>query len=182
MRIEALAFGLAISWAALGVARATEVQFTIKGGDPTTTFELSTTSGHDEGVFFFFPSVLLTVGGAPPTSVSLTFWSEELGGGFSGGLFDFTNVQPFYSGPESSPTFATQAYPGLLNTSTGKTDTVTVTELSTAPPPPALSVPEPSTWAMLLLGFVGLSYAGYRKARTRTAPAARPGSLPTSSS
>jgi hypothetical protein len=30
-------------------------------------------------------------------------------------------------------------------------------------PPPA--VPEPSTWAMMLLGFVGLGYAGYRRTR-----------------
>ncbi len=28
------------------------------------------------------------------------------------------------------------------------------------------AVPEPSTWAMLLLGFAGLGYAGYRRART----------------
>jgi hypothetical protein len=27
------------------------------------------------------------------------------------------------------------------------------------------AVPEPSTWAMLLLGFAGLGYAGYRKTR-----------------
>jgi hypothetical protein len=34
-------------------------------------------------------------------------------------------------------------------------------------------VPEPSTWAMMLLGFAGLGYAGYRKARVgRMAPAA----------
>jgi hypothetical protein len=26
-------------------------------------------------------------------------------------------------------------------------------------------IPEPSTWAMMLLGFVGLGYAGYRRAR-----------------
>jgi hypothetical protein len=26
-------------------------------------------------------------------------------------------------------------------------------------------VPEPSTWAMMLLGFAGLGYAGYRRAR-----------------
>ena len=26
-------------------------------------------------------------------------------------------------------------------------------------------VPEPSTWAMMLLGFAGLGYAGYRKAK-----------------
>jgi hypothetical protein len=30
-------------------------------------------------------------------------------------------------------------------------------------PPP--SVPEPSTWAMMLIGFAGLGYAGYRRAR-----------------
>jgi hypothetical protein len=27
-------------------------------------------------------------------------------------------------------------------------------------------VPEPSTWAMMLIGFVGLGYAGFRKARS----------------
>jgi hypothetical protein len=27
-------------------------------------------------------------------------------------------------------------------------------------------VPEPSTWAMMLLGFAGLGYLGYRKARS----------------
>jgi hypothetical protein len=32
------------------------------------------------------------------------------------------------------------------------------------------SVPEPSTWAMLVLGFAGLGFAGYRK--TRHAPEA----------
>ena len=26
-------------------------------------------------------------------------------------------------------------------------------------------VPEPSTWAMILLGFTGLGYAGYRRAK-----------------
>ena len=28
-------------------------------------------------------------------------------------------------------------------------------------------VPEPSTWAMMLLGFAGLGFAGYRHARRR---------------
>jgi hypothetical protein len=34
------------------------------------------------------------------------------------------------------------------------------------------AVPEPSTWAMLLLGFAGLGFAGYRKARQTRALAA----------
>ena len=28
-----------------------------------------------------------------------------------------------------------------------------------------LNVPEPSTWAMMILGFAGLGFAGYRKSR-----------------
>jgi hypothetical protein len=31
------------------------------------------------------------------------------------------------------------------------------------------AVPEPSTWAMMLLGFVGLGYVGYRQAKTSAA-------------
>ena len=29
-----------------------------------------------------------------------------------------------------------------------------------------VGTPEPSTWAMMLLGFAGLGFAGYRKAKT----------------
>jgi hypothetical protein len=31
--------------------------------------------------------------------------------------------------------------------------------------PVATSVPEPSTWAMMLLGFAGLGFAAYRRSR-----------------
>ncbi len=30
-------------------------------------------------------------------------------------------------------------------------------------------VPEPSTWAMMVLGFAGLGYAGFRRAKARPA-------------
>jgi hypothetical protein len=33
------------------------------------------------------------------------------------------------------------------------------------------AVPEPSTWAMMLAGFAGLGFAGYRAARKNTAAA-----------
>jgi hypothetical protein len=34
-------------------------------------------------------------------------------------------------------------------------------------------VPEPSTWAMMLLGFAGLGFAGYRRARAGRATLGR---------
>jgi hypothetical protein len=32
-------------------------------------------------------------------------------------------------------------------------------------PPPPITIPEPSTWAMMLAGFAGLGLAGYRRAK-----------------
>jgi hypothetical protein len=44
---------------------------------------------------------------------------------------------------------------------------------STGPNPPPITpgIPEPSTWAMMLLGFAGLSFAGFRRASKGTAQA-----------
>jgi PEP-CTERM motif-containing protein len=186
MRIQAFAMGLALALASIGAARATtDVQFTITGGDRTTTFVLPlspTPTFGVPGAFFTILSVSATIGGSPTTLTNVSFWDEALGGGFvADNLFNFSGQ--FYTGSESSPTFLPGVYRTLFNQDTQKTDTVTVTELPTTvsdpppvtgppdpPDPPATAVPEPSTWAMLLLGFLGLGYAGYRKA-SRDRPA-----------
>jgi hypothetical protein len=36
---------------------------------------------------------------------------------------------------------------------------------------PVGSIPEPSTWAMLLIGFAGLGFASYRRAHQKRGPA-----------
>ncbi len=69
-----------------------------------------------------------------------------------------------YSGDESAPAFLTGVYDGL-NLGTGAAAIVTIS--SGASP-----VPEISTWAMMLLGFAGLAFAGYRASRRGAALAA----------
>ena len=54
------------------------------------------------------------------------------------------------------------ALPGFTESQAlGINDAGQVVGLSFGPAP----IPEPSTWAMMLVGFAGLGYAGYRRAR-----------------
>ena len=69
--------------------------------------------------------------------------------GSSNGLFDFS-----FQAPVTSVTFG----------SNGNALEVAGVSVSSA-------VPEPSTWAMMLLGFAGLGFAGYRRRAKRNAPA-----------
>ena len=62
--------------------------------------------------------------------------------GSSNGLFEFS-----FAAPVTSVTF------------TSSQNSLEVASVSSA-------VPEPSTWAMMLLGFAGLGYAAYRKTKT----------------
>ncbi len=54
---------------------------------------------------------------------------------------------------------------GLNFTAAGPSVTVRGLGASKFSPAGILSTPEPSTWAMMLLGFVGLGFAGYRSTR-----------------
>jgi hypothetical protein len=65
--------------------------------------------------------------------------------GSSNGLFDFT-----FAAPVTSVTF------------TSSQNSLEVASVSSA-------VPEPSTWAMMLLGFAGLGFAGYRRTKRNSA-------------
>jgi hypothetical protein len=47
-------------------------------------------------------------------------------------------------------------YPNAPEAGTGFIDSITVTT-------PTPAVPEPSTWAMMILGFLGLGFLAYRR-------------------
>ena len=88
----------------------------------------------------------------PSTATSLTIPGGILSAGQSYTLDLLFSEQVF--GENDSPAFGTTQF----------YDTHTSVSFSTA-------VPEPSTWAMMLVGFLGLGYAGYRGSRKKNAAA-----------
>ena len=76
------------------------------------------------------------------------------------------NVNRTIDGGTVIGTITTDGATGTINPSDFITRSGTQVIASTAG-----TVPEPSTWALMLLGFAGLGYAGFRQNRTRSAAA-----------
>ena len=118
--------------------------------------------------------------GGPVSSIGgwLDFFADGKSITFEGGSvgLELAASTPFYSLTGTSPPFAlsfldfpdhsgTHTYSltnvncgstfgGCPGTGAGHTNSLTITE-----------VPEPSTWAMMLIGFAGLGYVGYWRTR-----------------
>ncbi len=150
----------ALAWASGGAQAATELAFTITGAGNTIIFDLPQNPTPDDftlGESFTFDSVNGTFDGTPTVFDGATFWNPDQN---TGDLhLDF--FSPFfgdilYTGMESSPTFKT----GSFDISDGEFDyTLRIS-----------AVPELSTWGLMLLGFAGLGFAGYRRL-VKAAPA-----------
>ena len=148
-----LASGLALSIPAQ--AQAASFVFELSGGNTGMfTLDEDEFDSSDNGSFTF-ENESFVFNGADVTGGIKFFTNGGLGGfdlQLSGGTEVFTGPQLF-TGPTSDPSFLT----GIFALSQGTT--VTISEVSAA-------VPEPSTWALMLLGFgaVGASMRGSRKA------------------
>jgi len=143
---------------ATGRAGATtaEAKFTILEGSDTTIFELPQSpvpDFHGSNGFGFFVTPA-TFDGSATVLQDLFFNNAADGGGlFAFDFFSFQGQVPqLYSGVEQSPNFLAGIYPNLLDNLDGNFAVLTV------------SIPEPSSWILKLLGFVGLGLAGYRRA------------------
>jgi hypothetical protein len=147
LNIRILAMAVALLPASVSVALAGVVQVSVTGPDPAYSFAL-TSSPVIGGGNYFKDFDFKTAG--------YTFYSTSGGGGFSTALLQYFGPQLF-RGPESRPTFHAGAY-RLLNSMTQNIDTLTMT----------VEVPELSTWTMMLAGFCGLVFAGYRRNKTAT--------------
>ena len=102
----------------------------------------------DVGYFAGFP-------GTPPTTVD-RLTAATIGFNFFGGIAPGADSASAQLAIETNATQFTSGFLSAFNTGSA-----TITAF-------APSVPEPSTWAMMLVGFAGLGYVGYRKARQAT--------------
>ena len=97
------------------------------------------------------------------------------------GLFGLTNevvdgqVELFatsYGLNELSPSYLYEITNSLADTTATEASSETITTLYSAPDDVSIcgvafapAAPEPSTWAMMLIGFAGLGFAGFRASR-----------------
>jgi hypothetical protein len=153
LAIAAVAAALAL--ASASARAATELVFTITGAGNVITFDLPQNPTPDSystlDGFFTFNSVDGTLNGTPRVfSGGASFWNPDQGvGDLHLDLFSPYFGDILYTGSESSPTFKT----GTFDITDDEFDYVLTIG----------SVPEPSTWALMLLGFAGLGFAGYRR-------------------
>ena len=159
-KLWGIAAGAAALAIAAGGAQATELVFTITGAGNIITFDLPQDPIPDSytlNQFFTFNSVDGTLNGTPKVFDGATFWNPDQ----NTGDLHLDSFSPFfgdilYTGMESSPTFKTGSF------DIGDGEFAYILTIS--------AVPEPSTWALMLLGFAGLGLAGYRRS-VKAAPA-----------
>ena len=168
----------------LGGVTFTDASITITGTGDTANVSTSGThvinpisvinlkvSGFPQATFTGTTGVAYRALGAPTYFAG--FADSDTGGTLSGILVTFDSAFGGYDlataiGPVNGPgffaadTFATTLGDLSLQSLTGDGSTTFSASLSTIPPS---TVPEPSTWALMLLGFASVVYAKQRKAR-----------------
>jgi hypothetical protein len=164
--LTAAATAFILSLATAG-AKASVVQFAVVENGNTITFDVpqspvSPTIPPNDN-FFEIGNVSISFNGSPVKNTdTIEFFAASGNVENIADLSNFffitlgniqTTTGPYFTGTLSDPTFV----PGFYGLSNG--NSVTITEVAAA-------VPEPSTWAMLILGFCGLGFLAYRKKST----------------
>jgi hypothetical protein len=169
VKIRSLILPLAACFAiAAAPAKASILDITL-AGDANVTIDLDTTSPKFSNPNeLVFNNVSMNINGSTVVA-DIAFFSTP-DGGFS--VFDIPvadvsnksgiNIIDNEIDASGAALFSLNARTGAetLNDGTFKVDDYTVTI--------AAAVPEPTTWAMMLLGFAGIGFTAYRKKRTGT--------------
>jgi hypothetical protein len=142
-------------------AKADTVQFTVVDEVNTVTFDVpeSPVAMDISPTIFALKDITVVLNGRifsrddtiefAPATGNTEFLADTSDSIFSDNLGNIEHTGAFFTGATSDPTFV----PGTYGT-TG--DSLTITDISAA-------VPEPSTWAMMILGFCGLGFMAHRR-------------------
>lgn len=161
MRLSNVLAGLAVSallFCSTVAARAEAYLFSVQlNGGPDFSFTLDKSPTPDEffsGGSFGIYNLATTIG----TFSQISFYAPGIGNGFvimddTVPLIDTSSVLPMYQGSEDAPTFLVGNYVLLNFFGDAEVGSMTI----------SAAVPEPSTWAMMLLGFAGVGFMAYRR-------------------
>ncbi|MBN8990758.1 MAG: PEP-CTERM sorting domain-containing protein [Rhizobiales bacterium] len=133
------------------------------GTDFSFTLDSSPTPDFvNPGIAFGIFDVPTTIG----TFSEIYFYSPVIGNGFTildgnVSFLDTLSQLPFYAGPENAPHFLTGTY-AFSNLFGDEIGSLTI----------SAAVPEPSTWAMMILGFLGIGVMTFRRRKRPPAVAA----------
>jgi hypothetical protein len=143
-----------------GGAEAATVDFTITGtyqGPITFTLPSNPTpAGYDPGVYFYVFVEVTPLSGGGSLSDIVYFYPSSSGEELydADGYFLITGAPQLYTGSEASPSFDTGDFSGL-NTASDAVDHDASIDITSA-------TPLPSTWLMLLSGFLSLGFFACR--------------------
>jgi hypothetical protein len=160
MKFKSMFLGATLAATALlpVAAQASLLSFVISGAD-NASFTLDSNPvpdglanvGHG-AINPYFLNVIGTLNGGPVTFDQITFYEPaDFGGLYAGPLFNLMGPQIF-GNTNTAPSFAPGTFL-LTELGTGAIETLTI----------SAAVPEPSTWAMMLLGFAGIGFMTYRR-------------------
>ena len=175
----------------LGSSASSATGFSVEGGsstgftDPLVSASV-TVNGVTENIPGLYDSELTLCSSSCPSTAagSLTLYASDYSNGGPTGSTTNNRTYLVIDGafPSSitpgSFTFTPSSGVGYISLSTAANsgngtvvDTYFEASLTTATVTVAASVPEPSTWAMMLIAFAGLGFAGYRSWRNAVAAA-----------
>lgn len=150
------------------VSTATSIPLTDLG-----VFEISPgqkDAGAYSGVFDLAITFTAPTGVSPNPGTFTATYSASVTNGKGGqtgtGAVDFNNAPQTFSFNGGTFTVSVNDVQlSAIKTDVELTGLLTLTSSITSSPPPVTAVPEPSTWAMMIIGFLGLGWLARRRAR-----------------